>query len=63
MFSDARVKQFWDPDRIFGSLMSQTLNLLYPSLGMFTFYTRLIIPGMQNFRRHLNFGCTSKMRK
>ncbi len=26
-FSDARVKQFWDPDRIFGSLMSQTLNL------------------------------------
>lgn len=27
MFSDARVKQFWDPDRIFGSLMSQTLNL------------------------------------
>ena len=27
MFSDARVKQFWDPDRIFGSLMSQTLKL------------------------------------
>ena len=27
MFSDARVKQFWDPDRIFGELLSQTLNL------------------------------------
>lgn len=27
MFSDARVKQFWDPNRIFGSLMSQTLKL------------------------------------
>jgi hypothetical protein len=27
MFSDARVKQLWDPDRVFGSLMSQTLNL------------------------------------
>jgi hypothetical protein len=27
MFSDARLKQFWDPDRIFGSLISQTLNL------------------------------------
>jgi hypothetical protein len=27
MFSDARLKQLWDPDRIFGSLMSQTLNL------------------------------------
>ena len=27
MFSDARLKQFWDSDRIFGSLMSQTLNL------------------------------------
>ena len=27
MFSDARMKQLWDPDRIFGSLMSQTLNL------------------------------------
>lgn len=27
MFSDARMKQFWDPDRIFGSLMSQTLKL------------------------------------
>ena len=27
MFSDPRVKQFWDPDQIFGKLMSQTLNL------------------------------------
>jgi len=27
MFSDARLKQLWDPDRIFGSLLSQTLNL------------------------------------
>jgi hypothetical protein len=27
MFSDARLKQFWDSDRIFGSLMSQTLKL------------------------------------
>jgi hypothetical protein len=27
MFSDGRLKQFWDLDRIFGSLMSQTLNL------------------------------------
>jgi hypothetical protein len=27
LFSDARLKQFWDPDRIFGSLMSQTLKL------------------------------------
>ena len=26
-FSNARVKQFWDPDRIFGQLLSQTLNL------------------------------------
>ena len=27
MFSDGRLKQFWDLDRIFGSLMSQTLDL------------------------------------
>jgi hypothetical protein len=27
IFSDDRVKQFWDQDRIFGPLMSQTLNL------------------------------------
>ena len=27
MFSDVRVRQFWDPDRIFGQLLSQTLNL------------------------------------
>jgi hypothetical protein len=27
IFSDFRVKQFWDQDRIFGPLMSQTLNL------------------------------------
>jgi hypothetical protein len=27
MFSDARLKQIWDPDRIFGSFMSQTLHL------------------------------------
>ena len=26
-FSDPRDKQFWDPDRIFGQLLSQTLNL------------------------------------
>lgn len=26
-FSDARLKQLWDPDRIYGSLMSKTLNL------------------------------------
>lgn len=26
-FSDARLKQLWDPERLFGSLMSQTLNL------------------------------------
>lgn len=26
-FSDARIKQLWDPDRIFGPLLSQTLNL------------------------------------
>jgi len=26
-FSDPRVKHFWDPDRIFGQLLSQTLNL------------------------------------
>ena len=26
-FSDPRVRQFWDPDRIFGQLLSQTLNL------------------------------------
>lgn len=26
-FSDPRVKQFWNPDRIFGQLLSQTLNL------------------------------------
>lgn len=26
-FSDPRMMQFWDPDRIFGRLMSQTLNL------------------------------------
>ena len=28
MFSDVRVKQFWDPDRKFGLLLSQTLKLL-----------------------------------
>jgi len=27
IFSDHRVKQFWDQDRIFGPLTSQTLNL------------------------------------
>ncbi|HLO29262.1 MAG TPA: hypothetical protein VK249_09015 [Anaerolineales bacterium] len=27
MFSDSRVKQFWDPGRIFGQLLSQTLDL------------------------------------
>ena len=26
-FSDPRVQQFWDPDRILGRLLSQTLNL------------------------------------
>ena len=26
-FSDPRVMQFWDPDRIFGQLMSHTLHL------------------------------------
>jgi hypothetical protein len=27
MFSDVRVNQFWDPARLFGRLLSQTLNL------------------------------------
>ena len=27
LFSDARAMQFWDPDRILGQLLSQTLNL------------------------------------
>ena len=27
IFSDDRLKQFWDQDHIFGALMSQTLNL------------------------------------
>jgi len=26
-FSDPRLKQFWDQDRIFGQLLSQTLHL------------------------------------
>jgi hypothetical protein len=26
-FSDPRLRQLWDPERLFGSLMSQTLNL------------------------------------
>ena len=26
-FSDSRVKQYWDPDRILGRLLSQTLDL------------------------------------
>jgi hypothetical protein len=30
LFSDARLRQFWDPERLFGSLMSQTLNLRIP---------------------------------
>ena len=30
IFSDPRVKHFWDPDRIFGRLLSQTLNLKIP---------------------------------
>jgi hypothetical protein len=29
-FSDPRVKQFWDPDRIMGRLLSRTLNLKAP---------------------------------
>jgi hypothetical protein len=29
-FSDPRVKQFWDQDRVFGRLLSQTLNLNEP---------------------------------
>ena len=29
-FSDARVRQLWDPDRIFGRLLSQILNLTIP---------------------------------
>ena len=28
MFSDVRMKQFWDPDRKFGLLLSRTLDLL-----------------------------------
>ena len=27
IFSDARVKQFWDPEQVFGRSLSQTLNL------------------------------------
>jgi hypothetical protein len=27
IFSDSRVKQRWDPDRIFGQILSRTLNL------------------------------------
>ena len=30
VFSDTRVKQLWDPERIFGRLLSQTLNLTIP---------------------------------
>ena len=30
IFSDSRVKQFWDQDKIFGSLLSQTLKLSIP---------------------------------
>lgn len=29
-FSDSRVKQFWDPDRIMERLLSRTLNLQVP---------------------------------
>lgn len=29
-FSDTRVQQIWDPDRILGGLLSQTLNLKAP---------------------------------
>lgn len=29
-FSDSRVKQFWDADRLFGRLLSQTLALKAP---------------------------------
>lgn len=29
-FSDARLRQLWDPEKLFGSLMSQTLNLRIP---------------------------------
>lgn len=29
-FSDPRVKQFWDPDRILGRLLSRTLSLKAP---------------------------------
>lgn len=29
-FSDARLRQLWDTERLFGSLMSQTLNLRIP---------------------------------
>ena len=29
-FSDSRVKQFWDPDRILGRLLSRTLPLKAP---------------------------------
>ena len=28
--SDSRIRQFWDPDRILGQLLSQTLNLRAP---------------------------------
>jgi hypothetical protein len=30
MFSDARLRQLWDTERLFGSLMSRTLNLRIP---------------------------------
>ena len=30
MFSDARVRQFWDRDRIFGESLSKTLGLTIP---------------------------------
>lgn len=29
-FSDSRLKQFWDPNHIFGRLFAQTLNLKEP---------------------------------
>jgi hypothetical protein len=29
-FSDSRVRQYWDPDRILGRLLSQTLKLKAP---------------------------------
>ena len=58
-FSDSRLQQFWDPDRLFGKLLSQTLNLKASiAWDIYLVYPPNTIWDAELHLRH-NFGCIS----